>query len=158
MRLVGSDPHDFRITGNSEVIPQRSDSICPISRVTGQWDLGSISSFRLGRLPGLGRQVPSCRQSGRYSGGLTSTISALHEPAEEPQRVPCLPRAVIALGRCILFCRRLHMEAAIFVAIFVAIFLPLILSGEQWRAAQDRARARRMAEHRMNARLLRLNI
>jgi hypothetical protein len=50
------------------------------------------------------------------------------------------------------------MGAAGFVAIFVAIFLPLILSGKQWRAAQDRARARRMAEHRMNARLLRLNI
>jgi len=47
---------------------------------------------------------------------------------------------------------------AIFVALFVAIFLPLILSGEQWRAAHDRARERRMAEHRMNARLLRLNI
>jgi hypothetical protein len=50
------------------------------------------------------------------------------------------------------------MGAAIFVAVFVAIFLPLILSGKQWEAAQDRARARRMAEHRMNARLLRLNI
>jgi hypothetical protein len=54
------------------------------------------------------------------------------------------------------------MGAAIFVAIyfalFVAIFLPLIMSGKQWRAAQDRARARRLAEHRMNARLLRLNI
>ena len=54
------------------------------------------------------------------------------------------------------------MRAAIFVAIFLpsflAIFLPLIMSGKQWRAAQDRARARRMAEHRMNARLLRLNI
>ena len=61
------------------------------------------------------------------------------------------------------------MEAAtlvaIFVSIFVAIFLPLILSflplilsGKEWRAAQDRAHARRMAEHRMNARLLRLNI
>ena len=47
---------------------------------------------------------------------------------------------------------------AVFVAVFVAIFLPLILSGKQWRAAEDRARARRMAEHRMNARLLRLNI
>ena len=50
---------------------------------------------------------------------------------------------------------------AIFVAIFVAIFLPLILlmlSGKHWRAEQDRARARRVAEHRMNARLLRLNI
>ena len=47
---------------------------------------------------------------------------------------------------------------AIFVANFLAIFLPLILSGEQWRAAQDRARARRIADARMNARLLRLNI
>jgi len=54
----------------------------------------------------------------------------------------------------------MHMGAAvaIFVALFVSIFLLLIMSGEQWRAAQDRARARRMAEHRMNARLLRLNI
>jgi hypothetical protein len=48
--------------------------------------------------------------------------------------------------------------AAIFVAFFAAIFLPLILSGERWRAAQDRARARRIADARMNARLLRLNI
>jgi len=50
---------------------------------------------------------------------------------------------------------------AIFVSIFVALvasFLPLILSGERWRAAQDRARARRVADARMNARLLRLNI
>ena len=66
------------------------------------------------------------------------------------------------LGEVYTVRRRLHMGAAIFVAIFVtifvAIFLPLILSGEQSRAAQDRARARRMAEHRMNARLLRLNI
>ena len=54
------------------------------------------------------------------------------------------------------------MGAAIFVAIFFALFvaivLSLIVSGKQWRAAQERARARRMAEHRMNARLLRLNI
>jgi hypothetical protein len=48
--------------------------------------------------------------------------------------------------------------AAIFVALFAAIFLPLILSGERWSAAQDRARARRIADARMNARLLRLNI
>ena len=47
---------------------------------------------------------------------------------------------------------------AIFLALFIAIFLPLILSGKQWKEAQDRARERRMAEHRMNARLLRLNI
>ena len=61
------------------------------------------------------------------------------------------------------------MEAARFVAIFVSIsvalfvafaviFLPLILSGKQWRAAQDRAHERRIADARMNARLLRLNI
>ena len=51
------------------------------------------------------------------------------------------------------------MEAvAIFVSIFVAVFLPLILSGKQWREEQDRARERRLAEHRMNARLLRLDI
>jgi len=50
---------------------------------------------------------------------------------------------------------------AIFVAIFVAIFLsflPLIMPGKRWRAAEDRARARRLADARMNARLLRLNI
>ncbi len=61
---------------------------------------------------------------------------------------------------------KIDMQAtAIFVAISVAIlvaiflmFLPLILSGKRWRAAQDRARARRLADARMNARLLRLNI
>ena len=50
--------------------------------------------------------------------------------------------------------------AAIFAGILVAMFLaflPLIM-GERWRAAEDRARARRMADARMNARLLRLNI
>ena len=47
---------------------------------------------------------------------------------------------------------------AIFVAIFFAVLLPLILSGERWRAAEDKARARRIADAKMNARLLRLNI
>jgi len=47
---------------------------------------------------------------------------------------------------------------AICVAVFVAIFLPLMMAGQQWKAAEEKARARRMAEHRMNARLLRLNI
>lgn len=54
------------------------------------------------------------------------------------------------------------MEAAIFVVIFAGVFLPLVLmlipSGERWRAAEDRARARRIADAKMNARLLRLNI
>ncbi len=53
-------------------------------------------------------------------------------------------------------------SAAVFVsilaAIFVAICLPLVLSGEQWRAAEDRAHARRIADARMNARLLRFNL
>jgi hypothetical protein len=54
------------------------------------------------------------------------------------------------------------MGVALFVAIFVSLFIAfafvLVLSGQHWRAAEDRARERRMAEHRMNARLLRLNI
>jgi len=48
---------------------------------------------------------------------------------------------------------------SIFVAIFAAIFLPLVpLLGERWRAAEDKARARRIADAKMNARLLRLNL
>ena len=55
--------------------------------------------------------------------------------------------------------RLVAMFVALFVAFFLPLFfLPLIMSGKEWKAAQDRARARRMAEHRMNARLLRLNI
>jgi hypothetical protein len=56
----------------------------------------------------------------------------------------------------------MHTTAiAIFAGTFLAIFLsflPLFLSRERGSAAQERARARRMAEHRMNARLLRLNL
>jgi hypothetical protein len=50
------------------------------------------------------------------------------------------------------------MGAALFVAIFLGIFCSIILclSGKQSSAEQDKARGRRMAEHRMNARLLRL--
>ncbi len=47
--------------------------------------------------------------------------------------------------------------AGVFLSIFLS-FLPLFLSGERGRAAQEKARTRRMAEHRMNARLLRLNL
>jgi hypothetical protein len=50
------------------------------------------------------------------------------------------------------------MFASIFVCVFLPIIFALVLSGKQWRAAQDSARARRIAEYRMNARLLRLNI
>jgi len=47
---------------------------------------------------------------------------------------------------------------AIFTAIFAALFLPIVffLFGEQGRAAEERARARRLAEARMSARLLRI--
>lgn len=50
--------------------------------------------------------------------------------------------------------------AAIFVAIFAANFIPmmLILSGDRSKEAQDKARERRLADARMNARLLRLNL
>jgi hypothetical protein len=54
--------------------------------------------------------------------------------------------------------RFIAVFVAVFTAIFVAVFCALIsafeLSGERRKAAQDR----RKAEHRMNARLLRLNI
>ena len=52
---------------------------------------------------------------------------------------------------------------ALFAGIFAGIFVPMMifafaLFGKQWREEQDKARERRMAEHRMNARLLRLDI
>ena len=56
--------------------------------------------------------------------------------------------------------RDLLFVASMFASIFVPIVcaLAFALCGKQWREAQDRARERRMAEHRMNARLLRLDI
>lgn len=48
-----------------------------------------------------------------------------------------------------------------FTGTFASIFVPIIIvlvGGAHWRAAQEKARERRMAEHRMNARLLRLDI
>jgi preprotein translocase subunit SecG len=45
---------------------------------------------------------------------------------------------------------------AVFVAIFVAVFLPLIAFAS--KAEQDKARTRRMADAKMNARLLGLDI
>src|SRR6185437_11549617 len=63
-------------------------------------------------------------------------------------------RCKLSVGDCTMAAAIL---VAIFVATFIAIFLP-IMSGKHWRAAQDRARTRRIADARMNARLLRLNI
>ncbi len=47
---------------------------------------------------------------------------------------------------------------AILNALFVALFLPPVLSSNGWKDEQERARARRMADARMGARLLRFNI
>jgi hypothetical protein len=47
---------------------------------------------------------------------------------------------------------------AVFVAILVAVALPLMVSGGWARAAEEKARARRLADARMNARLLRMNL
>lgn len=53
---------------------------------------------------------------------------------------------------------KIAILVAIAVANFVAILLPLILSARQWKAAEEKARTRRLVDARMNARLLRLNI
>lgn len=50
------------------------------------------------------------------------------------------------------------METSILVATMIAILLPMMLSGKEWKVAEERARKRRTAEHRLNARLLRLNL
>lgn len=47
---------------------------------------------------------------------------------------------------------------AIFIPIFVAIFCPMMLAFDLSGKRASAARERRMAEHRLNARLLRLNI
>jgi hypothetical protein len=47
---------------------------------------------------------------------------------------------------------------AIFAGAFISICLPFFLSGKWLKEAEDKARARRIADAKMNARLLRLNI
>jgi hypothetical protein len=49
-------------------------------------------------------------------------------------------------------------KAAIVLVVIAASFVPMVLALLGWRAEEDKARARRLAEARMNARLLRLNI
>ena len=54
------------------------------------------------------------------------------------------------------------MGAAVFVSmfmgLFIAIFIPLMLSSKAFKAAQEKARARRLADAKMNARLLRMDL
>jgi hypothetical protein len=73
------------------------------------------------------------------------------------------PRQGIQIGAGINCSQENDVEAtaifiAILVCVFIAICLPFFLSGKQWREAEDKARARRIADAKMNARLLRLNI
>ncbi len=49
---------------------------------------------------------------------------------------------------------------AVLISVLVSVFLPVafVLVGKASRAAGEKARARRMAEHRLQARLLRFGI
>jgi hypothetical protein len=47
---------------------------------------------------------------------------------------------------------------AVLFAILIAICIPFVMLGKRWKAAEDRAHARRLADARMDARLLRLNL
>ena len=48
--------------------------------------------------------------------------------------------------------------AAIFVPIFVGSFVAIALALSGWKAEKEKARARRLADAKMNARLLRFNL
>ena len=50
------------------------------------------------------------------------------------------------------------MIASLFTSIAVAVALPFLLSGKQFQAAEEKARERRMREHRLNARLVSMNL
>jgi hypothetical protein len=62
------------------------------------------------------------------------------------------------IGMSIEYRREADMGVAIFVSIFVGSFVAIALALSGSKAAEDRAHARRMADARMNARLLRLNL
>lgn len=53
------------------------------------------------------------------------------------------------------FARFLPVFIGFMVGLIVAIVVPLMVSGKQW---QEKARARRLADAKMNARLLRFNL
>lgn len=48
--------------------------------------------------------------------------------------------------------------AAILIPLLIATALPLLLSTNHWKAAEQKENDRQMANHRMHARLLRLDI
>jgi hypothetical protein len=50
------------------------------------------------------------------------------------------------------------ISVSILTALLVAVLLPLMMSSEGARATAQKARARRLTDAKMNARLLRLNL
>ena len=54
--------------------------------------------------------------------------------------------------------REIGILIALVIPLAVAIILPFILAGEEWKAAQEKARARRLVDAKMNSRLLRFNL
>jgi hypothetical protein len=50
------------------------------------------------------------------------------------------------------------ISISILISILIAVFLLFMVLGERFKAAEERAHARRIADARMNARLLRLNL
>ncbi len=52
----------------------------------------------------------------------------------------------------------LGLWIALLVSIAIAVLLPLLMSGERFRVAEEKAHARRLTDARMKARLLRFNL
>jgi hypothetical protein len=50
------------------------------------------------------------------------------------------------------------MEISVCVSVLFAMFIPFFFAMTPSKADQEKARVRRMASHRMNARLLRMDI
>jgi hypothetical protein len=48
--------------------------------------------------------------------------------------------------------------ASLFVSLLIAVLLPILMLSKRWQVAEDKARTRRLADARMNARLLRFNL
>ena len=52
----------------------------------------------------------------------------------------------------------LSVFVAVLVSLLAAFFLPLMVLGKRWRDAEEKARVRRLADAKMEARLLRFNL
>lgn len=52
----------------------------------------------------------------------------------------------------------LSLLVSTLVSFLLIVCLPLVMRGKRWKAAEDMAHARRIADAKMNARFLRLSI